>query len=45
MSSQLHFWWGEVPEWPENLNEATDVGESQGRGRPMRLPSVGLPCR
>ena len=41
-------WWssaliclGEAPARPENLNETTDVGESQRFARPMRVPSRG----
>jgi hypothetical protein len=36
-----HFWWGEAPEWPETLNEAARLDESQRCARPMCVPSRG----
>ena len=34
-------WWGEAPERPESINEASDVAELQAHARPMRVPSRG----
>lgn len=34
-------WWGEAPERPENINEASDVAELQAHTRPTRVPSRG----
>jgi hypothetical protein len=36
-----HNCWDQAPEWPENFNEATGVGEFQAHARPMRVPSRG----
>jgi hypothetical protein len=36
-----HFWWGEAPEWPENLNEATGVAQPKVQlGRHARRAAV-----